>query len=202
MSEQSMDRTGSMARVFLGITLLLLTFTSYADAQTGLVSWWKAEGNANDSVDGNHGTLQNGVTFTTGKDGQAFSFDGVDDAISILKSNNLNFGSGDFSVAAWVKFTKDFPGSGDVVIFGNYAGVEYYGLGIEANGEHAVVGFRDAAENEIRVIGAKSLNDGQWHHLVGVRSGITGLVYVDGLLDGSLTVPKIGAINTGTCLYA
>src|SRR2546425_6646334 len=142
MSEQSMDRTGSMARVFLGITLLLLTFTSYADAQTGLVSWWKAEGNANDSVGGNHGTLQNGVTFTTGKNGQAFSFDGIDDGISILKSNNLNFGSGDFTVAAWVKFTK---GSGELVIFLNYAGVEYYSLTIEAAGHHAVVGFRDAA---------------------------------------------------------
>src|SRR5207237_6067995 len=32
--------------------------------------------------------------------------------------------------------------------------------------------------------------------------GTTGLIYVDGLLDGSSTVPGIGAINTGTCMYA
>ncbi|MBI3194004.1 MAG: putative Ig domain-containing protein, partial [Ignavibacteriae bacterium] len=46
---------------------------------SGLITWWKGENNANDSQDGNNGTLQNGTTFATGKVGQAFSFDGVDD---------------------------------------------------------------------------------------------------------------------------
>ena len=38
------------------------------------VSWWRAENNALDSVDGNSGTLVNTVTFATGKVGQAFDF--------------------------------------------------------------------------------------------------------------------------------
>lgn len=54
-----------------------------------LVSWWKAEGNAQDSVGGNHGTLRNGATFDTGTTGQAFLFDGVDDAISIPDTESL-----------------------------------------------------------------------------------------------------------------
>jgi len=40
----------------------------------GLVSWWRGEGDAKDSVGGNHGTLMGDATFAPGKAGQAFSF--------------------------------------------------------------------------------------------------------------------------------
>jgi hypothetical protein len=32
----------------------------------GLVSWWKANGNADDSAGTNNGTIQGGVTFAAG----------------------------------------------------------------------------------------------------------------------------------------
>jgi len=38
---------------------------------SGIVSWWPAEGNANDIVSGNNGTLQAGVAFASGLVGQA-----------------------------------------------------------------------------------------------------------------------------------
>jgi concanavalin A-like lectin/glucanase superfamily protein len=47
-----------------------------------MVSWWPGDGNANDIQGNNNGTLLNGVTFTVGKVGTTFSFDGVDDMIS------------------------------------------------------------------------------------------------------------------------
>src|SRR5262249_39743448 len=50
-------------------------------APSGLVGWWPGEGNANDAAGENRGTIQNGVGFSPGKVGQAFSFDGVDDYI-------------------------------------------------------------------------------------------------------------------------
>src|SRR2546426_844471 len=40
-------------------------------APSGLVSWWRGNGDANDVVGGNNGTLQGGVTFVPGKVGQA-----------------------------------------------------------------------------------------------------------------------------------
>ncbi|HMF15245.1 MAG TPA: hypothetical protein VKE94_23180, partial [Gemmataceae bacterium] len=43
---------------------------------TGIVSWWRADGNAADSVSGNNGTLQGGATVATGKAGQAFNLTG------------------------------------------------------------------------------------------------------------------------------
>jgi len=40
----------------------------------GLISEWRGEGNALDSAGANHGTLQGGTTYTTGKVGQGFKF--------------------------------------------------------------------------------------------------------------------------------
>jgi len=48
----------------------------------------------------NRGTIY-GATLTTGKIGMARSFDGIDDKVEV--STDLLFGSGDFSVAIWVK---------------------------------------------------------------------------------------------------
>lgn len=40
----------------------------------GLIGEWRGEGNALDSAGANHGTLQGGTTYTTGKVGQGFKF--------------------------------------------------------------------------------------------------------------------------------
>jgi hypothetical protein len=47
---------------------------------SNLISWWPGDGNANDVWDSNPGTSY-GATFATGKVGQAFSFDGLDDYV-------------------------------------------------------------------------------------------------------------------------
>ena len=72
---------------------------------SGLVSWWPGDGNANDIRGGNNGTLQGGVTFAAGKVEQAFSFDGVDDFISIPVAANLGMTSA-YTFDAWVKFDE------------------------------------------------------------------------------------------------
>jgi len=95
--------------VLVGGAILLLVFilVGQAGAQTcveppsDLVSWWPGDGNANDIVDGNPGTLVNGATFTAGKVGQAFSFDGVNDFVTIGDPANLQL-TGDFTITAWV----------------------------------------------------------------------------------------------------
>ena len=72
-----------------------------AAAPEGLVSWYCAEGDATDSAGDNDGTLLNGATFTAGKVGQAFLFDGMDDQVSIPHRADQNPGSA-FTVEAWI----------------------------------------------------------------------------------------------------
>src|SRR5439155_10230280 len=55
----------------------------------GIVSWWRAESNALDSVGANNGILTNGASFAAGKAGSAFSLDGLNDYIQIADAPSL-----------------------------------------------------------------------------------------------------------------
>jgi hypothetical protein len=86
----------------------------------GMVSWWTGDGNADDVIGTNHGTLQNGATYAAGMVDQAFSFDGVDDYVEIPHSDTLNFGPNQpMSINLWVKRTSI---SGSQIIFAKRSG--------------------------------------------------------------------------------
>src|SRR5690242_20143067 len=81
-----MKTLSNMMRTVLGmgfLLLLVLSFGELAAAQAcvqppaGLTSWWPGDGNANDVVGGNNGTLVGGVTFASAEVGQGFSFNGT-----------------------------------------------------------------------------------------------------------------------------
>ena len=88
--------------------------TCHTPPPTGMVSWYPGDGNANDIVGTNDGTL-NGVTFTAGKVGQAFSFNGTDAYVRVLDNANLYPGAGPFTVDAWIKTTQMSPGNAFVL---------------------------------------------------------------------------------------
>ena len=67
-----------------------------------MVSWWPGDGNADDIIGSDNGTLQGGTTFAGGEVQQAFSFNGVDAYIDIPHNDNLD-PTGPFSVDDWVK---------------------------------------------------------------------------------------------------
>ncbi|PYK40035.1 MAG: hypothetical protein DME49_01985, partial [Verrucomicrobia bacterium] len=92
-----------------------------ATAPSGMISWWPAEGDANDIQDGNDGTI-NGATFAGGKVGQAFSFDGTDDTVLVSDSNSLHYT--DFTYDAWIAPDADSPVGDHYIICKGHAG--YY----------------------------------------------------------------------------
>ncbi|HKP38466.1 MAG TPA: LamG-like jellyroll fold domain-containing protein [Pyrinomonadaceae bacterium] len=67
-----------------------------------MVSWWPGDGHADDIQGGNNGTPLNGATFAPGKVGSAFSFDGVDDFVTLPYRPSLNLTQA-LSIDAWVK---------------------------------------------------------------------------------------------------
>jgi hypothetical protein len=69
----------------------------------GLVSWWSGNGNANDIVGQNNGTLKGGVTFAAGQVGQSFSFNGVDGFVEIPDSPSLTPLSNSVTLDAWIR---------------------------------------------------------------------------------------------------
>jgi len=78
---------------------------------SGLVGLWKFNGDCKDSSGkGNHGSPF-GVDLTSagrsGKPNTAALFDGVDDCIEVHNSDSLAFGTGDFTIAAWVRLEEN-----------------------------------------------------------------------------------------------
>jgi autotransporter passenger strand-loop-strand repeat protein len=92
-------------------TLTLTASTSATPAPlAGVVHWWRADGTTIDSVDGDTATLE-GATYAPGKFGQAFSFDGTDDSVSLGTSNLIGSGQDPFTIAMWVYPTETPTGS-------------------------------------------------------------------------------------------
>lgn len=128
------DRTVTMAAGTLASPIQLApVLKTLSPAQpvpnpAGLNSWWRGEDNANDSGGSNHGTAQNGLGYSTGFQGRAFQFDGINDKMDVPHHASLNPGSGDMTFVAWVNpnssnqfqtgiFRKLHPGPGDYYIF-------------------------------------------------------------------------------------
>lgn len=200
-----------LAACGLAFTPLSTQAQTCAPPPPGMVAWWPGDGNTNDIAGSNPGTLRNGATFGVGRVGSAFSFDGVDDGISILKTSGLDMGKSDFTIDAWVNFTQVVGPFGPIFI--NYAGVPAYSL-VVSKDSRAQVSFRpgvaitgSGSDPNVAATGTSVLNDGKWHHLAGVRKGTTVLIYVDGALEGSASNPLLlsvngGSVDTSGCRYA
>jgi len=102
-------RAGALlATLHVGLVLLFGGFGLSGDAQAGTIAFWSGNGNANDSVGGHNGTLENGAGFAAGQFGQqAFSLNsGSSQYISVPDSTAWDFGSNPFSIAMLVNFTS------------------------------------------------------------------------------------------------
>ena len=77
-----------------------------APEPSGLISWWPGEGDANDIVGANNGTLVNGVSFVLGEVGQAFSFDGESSYVSIPDSPSLDSFTTSITIETWIKVNQ------------------------------------------------------------------------------------------------
>ncbi len=158
------------------------------------------------SGNGHDGTLVNmdpSTDWVSGRSGLALDFDGINDYVSVPDHADLDFGTGDFSVALWV-----FKRSPTANYFNNY-GVSKWSTAATPGinewcllvGSGYATGDTPAFTVEIgttryKVVDPQEISLNEWHHVVGVREGQTTSLYVDGVLvDVNDTLPAGGAIN-------
>ena len=168
------------------ILVTVLGSTSFADLNNGLVAYFPFNGNANDlSGNGHNGTVFGAVLTTDrfGNANSAYSFDGVNDYIDLSNTAGLNFTSGGFTLAAWVKFTAD---NNDDAIIGKHINGYWNGyfLGAGNIGGPANV-FNFYVSNDPRSITTETYNDGNYHFVAGSYDGAYQYLYVDGVLKSS-----------------
>jgi hypothetical protein len=82
-------------------SILLAQQPTCTTPPANMVGWWPGDGNANDIISSNNGTLVGGVTFAPGEVAEAFSFDGSTGYINATDSGKLDI-SGPLTVDAWI----------------------------------------------------------------------------------------------------
>jgi hypothetical protein len=168
-----------------------VTCSANDNLTSGLVSWWRGDGDASDAVDGNNGAPQNGADFASSEFGQAFSFDGDDDFVEVPDSANLSphvGPDGQMTVEAWVKI-PELPAGSRVVVAKGSPGTWEYALYITNTGAVGFIAYVPWGSPHTYTLSLPSkLTPNQWHHLVGtIKKGKFVRVYLDGVLEGEST---------------
>jgi hypothetical protein len=126
-----------------------------------MVSWWKAENNANDSLGANHGTF--GGSYMGGQVGQTFRVVDSSSAVTIPASASLNVGSGgSFTIEGWINVYDDDTGGRPVF---EWAGASASNLGV-----HVWVNYVYLGSVFVNIVDTSGSSHYFWAYFAGIQS--------------------------------
>jgi hypothetical protein len=119
----------------------------------------------------------NVVKFGTG----SMKFDGTGDYLTIPASQNLAFGTGDFTFECWINTSNvpSIPNDRIIRIGANGVTGNFQVLIINTQVVRVESGLTTLITGSVDVV------DGAWHHIAVTRSGTDLKLFVDGTQDGS-----------------
>ena len=165
----------------------------FAAEDDPLVAWWtfdegSGEIAADSSGNGLDGTITDANWVTPGWNSEGTCLELAGEGyVDLGNPDALNFGTGDWTVAAWVQTT--LTGSGDEnkgTIYangGDWGGGIRYTLCVGESSEGLITLTCDDDATKVQATGTTLVNDGEWHLVVGMREGEAVRVYVDGQED-------------------
>lgn len=144
--------------------------------------------------------------------GACLSFSGTANYVNI--PNNIVFPNNELTASIWFKTTNNT--AADKVLFGKYDLNSKRVWNISQFATNNFVGFTTSHDGALRVgtmvSTATAVNDGVWHHVVGVSNGTTNVLYLDGVFIGSASMSGLynvsdptligGVLNTGVPIAA
>jgi len=151
----------------------------------GAIAWWRFEGNVNDEIGDNHGSVDVGsVSYIDGKIGNAIEFNGVSGRINIVNNEAIDVHD-EISIVAWVN-----PDSDDTygrIINKGFAQTGSWLLAKLNSGSgnrwtFALVNSL-ASQRHTRSTNDYSGNIGLWTHLAGTYNRTIRSLYVNGVLQ-------------------
>jgi hypothetical protein len=156
------------------------------------VSWWKADGNTNDSVGSTTGTLTNGAQIVAGgMSGSSFLFDGNDDYVQFGSSSTFQMANA-LTMEAWIKPTG--AGTSNAIIF-NKEG-EYEVSRLDTTGEiQWAIANTSGAWSWVGTGYIAPLNT--WSHIAIAFDNGSVKTFANGVLvhTGSIASSTIGDVN-------
>ncbi|MBW8042178.1 MAG: hypothetical protein FVQ85_19565 [Planctomycetes bacterium] len=173
----------------------------------GLVGYWRFdEGSGTTTQDssgaGNTGTLINGPVWTTGRIGNALSFDGIDDYVDI---GNLDAVGTGITLTAWFKADSFIVSSADNRLISKATGSseqDHYWMVSTISSGGTRLRFRLKTNGSTNTLIATSgdINTDEWVHAVAAYDGSSMILYKDGAEVG--TLPKTGTISINSIVPA
>ena len=154
-----------------------------------LVAYWTFDGNANDSVGSDNGSVT-GATNTTGLINNGYSFDGSGDYL--YNTSVPEFEMAAFSLMAWVK-PDTSAASCYILNFGKPINSPYYGWVVSLSASNAISFFsgKSGGYNNITTTGV--LTDNVWNMVIITFSGTEARIYIN---DNAVeTTGSLGAIS-------
>ncbi len=125
--------------------------------------------------------------------GSALKFDGTDDYVLLQDSTLFDFGTGNFTVETWFKTAN---GTNSQCLFNNYNGSisAYFVLFVQAGQMRAAI-----ASNTYEIATPTLIENDKWYHAALVRSGDQAMIYVNGVLQATLSgLAARNASSTGS----
>jgi len=160
---------------------------------SGIVSWYKAEGNADDAVGNNNGTVYS-ARYGPGKVGQAFQFDGAG-FVRVPDAPSLDPAA--ITVEAWVKSSGEMTTAMGVYRYLVAKGVDPDAASYALYTGHSGGLFffvYDGTRFVLSPDAGRGIWDGKWHHVAGTFDGTSVRLYVNGTQVG-LGTPTALTIN-------
>ncbi len=185
-------------------TAVLTVMPASVPSPSGMVAWWRAEGNANDSIGNNNGFPVGNLGYTNGEVGQAFVFDGSTSYIPLPASASLNVGTnGGFTIECWIKPNYS---EGAAMPITEWDSSSTAGLTFWAESGHKIyLAIIDTQGNNHAIASTNDLlNTNSWQHVALTYDKASGnaAIYYNGTITtnlnlGSFTPQTVYPMNIG-----
>jgi len=161
---------------------------------SGLVGWWPGEGNANDSVGTNNGTLVGGATFANGKVGLGFRLDGTNGYVQIPDSDALKPANVTIEAWVWLDPNVNTGPSGESIIFKRnswtflFEGYSLLKQSIDNGNGTYTDRFQSVVTrsgNQVVINSTTVVQRGVWYHVAATYDGNKLTLYVNGVAEAS-----------------
>ena len=166
----------------MALVALCVAAPAGADPPAGIIAWWPADGNAEDTVGGNDGTLQGGASFASGRIGQAFDLSGPADYVI---ASHYSFGGGDdFTIALWTRLDQT-PTQQAFAIETRKDQVFGWAVTVWTDDRYLLGGRCDNISPAFSKFSNAATTPGEWHHVAVAFDwqADEARIHVDGCLD-------------------
>jgi len=186
--------------IVFGLAVANPGFCAILDGLVGIWLFDEGSGEVAEDSSGNgyHGELVGNATWENeGQFGGAIACDGTEAYVMVPDDDAFKF-DGDFTLACWVQNSTPPPDHSSFITKGYHrpggAGGDsrpWYLVYFLTSGTVDMF-LRDAGGANSRAMGTTQVNDGEWHHVLGLKDGNEVRIYIDGQEDG--TAPAVDAV--------